>query len=167
MAETTTKAKTTKPKATKGVPVKIKVLDGRAVIPEVKTDGSACFDLSVIEGYHVTTHNATGGSVVKMRTGLAFEIPKGYHMEVYIRSSVALKTALRLANSVGIIDSDYRGELCLLIENVSRHAVIVDAGARIAQARIVKDEDVSFSIVKELSETQRGEGGFGSTNKEA
>lgn len=165
MATKETKPKTTvsKPKATKGIPVKIKVLDGRAVIPEIKTEGSACFDLSVIESYHVKTHNGMGG-VVKMRTGLAFEIPKGYHMEVYIRSSIACKTSLRLANSVGIIDSDYRGEVCLLVENVARQAQIVDAGARIAQARIVKDEEVSFSIVKELSQTKRGEGGFGSTN---
>ena len=149
----------------KGINVKVKVLDGRAVIPEVKTEGSACFDLSVIEGYHVLTHNVAGGGVVKMRTGLAFEIPEGYHMEVYIRSSIALKTSLRLANAVGIIDSDYRGELCLLIENTSRSVVAVDAGARIAQARIVKNENVAFSVVDKLSETKRGKGGFGSTNK--
>lgn len=162
-------ATTRKPKVTHSttadVVVKVKRLDERACLPERKTDGAACFDIRTLEDIYLRTLNASDKATV-VPTGLAFEIPEGYHMKVFLRSSVGLNSHLRLANQVAIIDSDYRGELKLLVENPAREPVSIKAGARIAQVMIEKNVPTSFSEVKELSETKRGEGGLGSTGKE-
>lgn len=98
------------------------------------------------------------------------ELPEGYHAEIYLRSSIGLNTKLRAPNSVGIIDSDYRGEVCAILESTSVGPIMggitpikVENEQRIAQMIIKKDEDVEFLQVDELSETERGENGFGST----
>lgn len=150
----------------KPLEIKIKKLSPLAEIPEVMTDGSACFDITTIEAVTLRTLNASDKADV-LRTGLAFEIPDGYHMKVFLRSSVGLNTKIRLANQVAIIDSDYRGELKLIVENPSRGVIKIPAGARIAQGIIEKNIPVSFKEVKELSETKRGTGGFGSTDGKA
>lgn len=162
-------ATTRKPRATSTnntvVVVKVKRLDERAKLPERKTEEAACFDLATIEDIYVRTLNAEDKAVI-IRTGLAFEIPKGYHMKLFLRSSIGYNTKLRLANQTGIIDSDYRGELKILVENPSRTPIKIGAGTRIAQCLIEKNVPVSFSEVKELEETERGEGGIGSTGKD-
>lgn len=159
-------ATTRKPKApAAGVVVKVKRLDERACLPERKTDGAACFDIRTIDDIYLKTINAYDKATI-VHTGLAFEIPEGYHMKVFLRSSVGLNTHLRLANQTAIIDSDYRGELKLLVENPAREPVNIKAGTRIAQVMIEKNIPTSFSEVKELSETTRGNGGLGSTGKE-
>lgn len=147
------------------VVVKVKRLDERAKLPERKTEGSACFDVYALEEVYVRNLNAEDKAVM-IRTGLAFEIPKGYHMKLFLRSSIGYNTKLRLANQTGIIDSDYRGELKVLVENPSRTPVKLEAGTRIAQILIEKNVPVSFSEVEELEETERGEGGIGSTGKD-
>ncbi|MBS5519632.1 MAG: dUTP diphosphatase [Acidaminococcus intestini] len=166
MAETKTKGK---PKATlrkpTAVKVKVKLLSPQAEVPAYKTEGAACFDIKTLEDIDLNTLNAYPKAYM-VSTGLAFEIPEGYHMEVYLRSSVGLNTKLRLANGIGIIDSDYRGELKLIVENVSRFPLSIKAGTRIAQAMIVQDPKVAFEVVEELSESKRAEGGFGSTGEE-
>ena len=159
-------ATTRKPKVnTADVVVKVKRLDERAVLPERKTDGAACFDIRTLDDIYLRTLNASDKATI-VHTGLAFEIPEGYHMKVFLRSSVGLNTHLRLANQTGIIDSDYRGELRLLVENPAREPVDIKAGTRIAQVMIEKNIPTSFSEVKELGEIKRGKGGLGSTGKE-
>ena len=159
-------ATTRKPKVTTtDVVVKVKRLDERAILPERKTEGAACFDIHTIDDIYLRTLNASDKATL-VHTGLTFEIPEGYHMKVFLRSSVGLNTHLRLANQTGIIDSDYRGELKLLVENPAREPVDIKAGTRIAQVMIEKNVPTSFSEVKELGETKRGKGGLGSTGKE-
>ena len=159
-------ATTRKPKVTTAdVVVKVKRLDERAALPERKTDGAACFDIRTLDDIYLRTLNASDKATI-VHTGLSFEIPEGYHMKVFLRSSVGLNTHLRLANQTGIIDSDYRGELKLLVENPAREPVDIKAGTRIAQVMIEKNIPTSFSEVKELGETKRGKGGLGSTGKE-
>lgn len=148
-----------KPKALK---VLVKRTNPNAVIPSYKTDGAACFDLMTQEDIYLRTLNASDKAMM-VHTGLAFEIPKGYHMKIFLRSSTGLNTHLRLANGTGIIDADYRGEVMLLVENVSKYPVSIPKGTRIAQGMIEKNIPVVFEEVKELSDTQRGQGGFGST----
>ena len=106
-------------------------------------------------------------STKKVPLGLAFEVPKGHAMLLFPRSSTGLKTPLRMSNSVGVIDSDYRGEVCCLYDNEGFNSSYLDhhiyKGDRIAQGMILPVEQVSFLDVDELSETERGNGGFGST----
>ena len=149
-----------------GLSVKVKRLTANAVLPEKKSEGAACFDIVANETVAIRNLNADD-KATRVHTGLAFEIPEGYHMKVFLRSSTGDKTKLRLANQTGIIDSDYRGELMLLIENLGRERVFIAEGQRIAQGMIEKNEEVFFEEVKELSETERGAGGFGSTGKGA
>lgn len=155
-----------KPKTTQRKPsavkVKVKLLSPMAEVPAYKTDGAACFDIKTIEDISLNTLNAYPKAIM-VSTGLAFEIPKGYHMKVFLRSSIGFNTHLRLANQTGIIDSDYRGELKLLVENVSRYPIQIPAGTRIAQGMIEKNVPVVLEETKGLSKTERGEKGFGST----
>ena len=151
-------------KASSEVTVKVMKVDPKAIMPTKGTDGSACYDLYTIEDYTLRTLNAEP-EALKVRTGLAVRIPEGYHMKIFLRSSTGLKTKLRLANGTGIIDSDYRGEVMLLIENVSRFPMTINAGTRIAQCLIEKNVTADFEVVESLEETKRGKGGFGSTGK--
>lgn len=159
---------TVKPKTTtrklSAVKVRVKKINPDAVIPSYKTDGAACFDLVTRDDITLPTTNVCTKALM-VHTGLAFEIPKGYHMKIYLRSSIGLTTKLRLANGTGIIDSDYRGEVMLLVENISRDLVVIPKGTRIAQGIIEKNIPVVFEEVQELGETKRGDGGFGSTGK--
>lgn len=146
------------------IPVKIKLLNENTKVPTYGSDGAACFDLYASESVVVPAFMQK-----KIPTGLAFEIPKGYAMLVFPRSSIGSKTPLRMANSVGIIDSDYRGEVFCLYDNDGSNNIYLDyevhEGDRIAQAMILPVEQIQFSVVDKLSETARGEGGFGSTGK--
>ncbi len=96
-------------------------------------------------------------------TGLKVEIPHGYEIQVRPRSGLALKYGITVLNSPGTIDSDYRGEIKVLLINHSDKAFEIKKGDRIAQIAIRKVEDVQFVLVEELSETERNEGGFGSS----
>lgn len=93
------------------------------------------------------------------------EIPKGYFGAIFARSGLATKKGLRPANCVGVIDSDYRGEVKVALHNDSKTSWVVKGGERIAQLILIKYDTVDFDIVEELEETERGEGGFGSTDK--
>lgn len=144
--------------------LKVKKCREGAVIPQYATDGSACFDLcAVIDG--------NGRMFVNddriFNTGLQFEIPEGHVMMVYSRSGHGFNHGVRLANCVGVIDSDYRGELKVKLTNDSDSFVglQVKHGDRIAQAMVVPVQQVQFEEVDELTETVRGTGGFGSTGQ--
>lgn len=143
--------------------MKIKKLHQKAVVPHYATEGSAGLDLTVISDNDTIVIPYQG--TMLCRTGLAFEIPKGYVGLIYIRSSVGSKLDLVLSNQVGVIDSDYRGEVMLPLRNLGRSARVINSGTRIAQMVITPINQVDIEITDELSETKRGVGGFGSTGK--
>ncbi len=141
--------------------IKIKKLHQDAMIPKYATEGSACFDLCAY-----MPEQANGYQWPKvLRTGLAFEIPRGYAMMIYSRSGHGFNGDIRLSNCVGVIDSDYRGEVKvkLALDDSGGAFLLFSHGDRIAQAMIIPVPDVNFIEVDELTETERGTGGFGST----
>jgi len=139
--------------------INIKKLNDLAEIPKYQTEGAACFDL-VATSMKIDRNN----NQIKYGIGLAFEIPKGYKGNLYPRSSI-VKTSLRLGNCTGIIDSDYRGEVSLVFDILENSKLPYYAiGERIGQMEIVPVLQVKFKESKELSETVRGSGGYGSTN---
>ena len=143
-----------------GVNVKIKLLNPEKIgTPTKGTTGAAAYDLQAnLESELTLIPHAQG----KIATGIALEIPEGYHGEVTLRSGVSA-SGLVLTNSIGIIDSDYRGEIFLSLSNTGRSILKIAPYDRIAQIIFKKNEDAHFEIVAELSETVRGEKGFGST----
>lgn len=139
--------------------INVKVLRDNAILPTYATDGSACFDIYSTEiGRVFPNHHSV------FRTGLAFEIPEGYCLKIYSRSGQGFAHDIRLANCVGIIDSDYRGELMVKLASDSNHAHYeVKPGDRIAQGELVPVIKAQFKIAEDLTKTARGESGFGST----
>lgn len=145
--------------------INIKKVHPAAELPEYATSGAACFDLRALV---LTEDNAVETTVPQygaqlFRTGLSFEVPEGHVMLVYSRSGHGFKNGVRLANCVGVIDSDYRGEVMVKLQNDSNISMLVFNGDRIAQAMIMPVQQVTFQEVEELSSTDRGAGGFGST----
>lgn len=138
--------------------LKIKKLTPDAAVPQYATDGSGCFDLRCTQGGTAFAHAAHA-----FHTGLAFEVPPGYVLMVYSRSGHGFKNGLRLSNAVGILDSDYRGELMVKLHNDTATAFSFEPGDRIAQAMLVAAPSVTFEVVDELGDTARGAGGFGSS----
>lgn len=148
------------------VKVAFKLLRDTAKAPEKKTDGAACWDLYTAEYAEVRNINVCP-TAVKVPLGFKLFIPKGYHAKIFLRSGIGYQTNIRLANGVGIIDDDYTGEVCLLLDNYSRELIKIPAGTRVAQLLIEKNVDVVLEeTTKELKETKRGSKGFGSTGKE-
>lgn len=141
------------------IKLRVKKLHPDAIIPQYATPGAACFDLcSLTDGI------ATQGAPIICDTGLAFEIPEGHVMLIYSRSGHGFKNDARLSNCVGVIDADYRGEVKVKLAKDSLGGVFrISAGDRIAQAMVVPVDRVAFEEVTDLSETERGTGGFGST----
>lgn len=136
-------------------------LDRGAVLPTRATDGSAGYDLCIKD--EVALKDVTP-SFAMGHTGVHVEIPSGYVGIVAIRSSVGAKLGVTLSNGVGIIDSDYRGEIGIPMVNLSGQARTFPAGERVAQIIVVKCITPEPIAVAKLSETDRGDGGFGSTN---
>lgn len=117
-------------------------------------------------GYDITDNSVTldTGCSVVLHTGLKCETERGYNMKIHVRSSTGIKKHLILSNGTGVVDTAlYRGEVLIGITNIGRYPVTISDGERIAQAEIVKTLDVEIEEVEELSDTVRGEGGFGST----
>ena len=145
--------------------VKIKKLNNNAIIPKYQSKGAAGFDF-----HSSDTVRLNPGETKLVPTGLSFDIPEGYEMQVRPRSSLSLKSSLRITNSPGTIDSDYTGEVMLLVQNIASHTSINDGvylinkGDRIAQGVVQKVEQAEFEVVEKLKETERGSGGFGSTD---
>lgn len=157
------------------VQLKVKKLDPRAHKIQRATDGAACFDVHAIDvpGGEVSLQP---GQTIILRTGLAFEIPKGYKMNVFSRSGQGIKSDVRLANCTGIIDNDYRGEVMVKLTRdmvtpfdraTTAEPFIIREGDRICQAELQEVIEIEFISVDDLSETARGEGGFGSTGTSA
>jgi len=136
--------------------IKIKKLHKGAVIPYYASAGAACFDLVATEDVML---NNTG----IFYTGLSFEIPEGCVMLVFSRSGHGFKDDVRLSNCVGVIDSDYRGEVMVKLR-ADQNRKVYHKGTRIAQAMILPVAQVEFTPVDNLGATDRGSGGFGSTD---
>jgi len=96
-------------------------------------------------------------------TGLFLEIPAGYEVQVRPRSGLAAKKGITVLNAPGTIDADYRGEVCVILVNLSGEDFVIERGERIAQLVLARHEQIEWESVEELSSSQRGEGGFGST----
>ena len=142
--------------------VPIKKLDKQAVVPTYGSEYSAGADLYAC----ISEDMIIGpGETRLVPTGIAMEIPVGYAGLVYARSGLATKRGLAPANKVGVIDSDYRGEILVSLHNHSTEAQMVTSGERIAQLVLTPVLAAQFCEVNELLETQRGSGGFGSTGK--
>ena len=142
--------------------MKIKKLNDRAVIPTYGSEFSAGADLYACEGKEIVIK---AGETRLIHTGIAMEIPCGYVGLVYARSGLASKRGLAPANKVGVIDSDYRGEIMVALYNQSGATQTVADGERIAQIVFTPYASAEFSVVDELEDTARGEGGFGSTGR--
>lgn len=140
--------------------LKIKKLVEDAIIPEYKTAGAAGMDVCAVEDVLL---QPMGFKIVK--TGLAMAIPHGYEVQVRPRSGMACKYGISVINTPGTIDEDYRGEIGVGLINLSQEPFKVEKGMRIAQLVINKVEQPQIEVVEELDETERGEGGFGSTGK--
>ncbi len=138
--------------------VKIKKLHKDAVIPKYAQDGDAGLDLTATSIVYDDHGNAVYG------TGLAIEIPKDYVGYIFPRSSISKKT-LALTNSVGVIDSNYRGEIMLKFKHHGLYRDEYNIGDRIGQLIIMPIPSIELEEVEELSDTNRGTGGFGSTGK--
>ena len=147
-------------------PIKIKKLHPDAIIPQYATAGAAAFDLHAVhDGPPDDLVEVTVGMPITFPTGLAFAIPPGFVMLIFSRSGHGFGHDTRLANCVGVVDSDYRGEVMVrLAKDIGLpRRMRVRNGDRIAQAMIVPIPTVEFEVVDELSPTVRGTGGFGST----
>ncbi len=145
------------------VEVRIKKLNEGAITPTYGSSYSAGADLyALVDGDAVTV---PAGETVFVHTGIAVELPLGTVGLIYARSGLACKRGLAPANKVGVIDCDYRGEIMVALHNHSDKDVTVENGERIAQMVVTPFIKASFSEVDELSDTVRGEGGFGSTGR--
>ena len=145
--------------------MRIKKLHPDAVLPTQGSAAAAGYDL-----YSVDTFCIEPGETRLAHTGLSIEIPENFWGGIYARSGLATKKGLRPANCVGVIDSDYRGEIMVALHNDSSSIQHIDAGDRIAQlvfhpvVKLLPDESGEiWQVVAELSDTNRGDGGFGST----
>ena len=140
--------------------IRIKKLNDNAVIPTYGTEFSAGADLYALPGDDtVIPAHAT----VMIHTGLSMEIPEGYAGLIFARSGLASKRGLAPAHKVGVVDPDYRGEFMVALHNHTDEEKTVAGGERVAQLVIVPFITADFDVADELSDTVRGEGGFGST----
>ena len=142
--------------------IKVKKLKPNATVPTMGSKFAAGADLYSAEDADVVIGP---GETKFIGTGLAMEIPEGYVGLVYARSGLACKRGLAPANKVGVVDSDYRGEIKVALHNHGKEAQTVEKGERIAQMVVAPYLSVNYEEADELSETERGEGGFGSTGR--
>jgi len=143
--------------------IRYKKLHERAVEPSYQSTCAAGADLYALLDGDVTLHP---GETAFLHTGIAVEIPDGYAGLVFARSGLACKRDLAPANKVGVIDSDYRGEILIALHNHGKEEQTVTNGERIAQLVIVPFLAVEFEQAEQLHTTERGSGGFGSTGKQ-
>lgn len=155
--------------------LRVKKLHPDAILPKYATEGAACFDLHAIvqaDPARMIVPDADGsitvrgGSAEIFRTGLSFEVPPGWAMMIYSRSGHGFNSNVRLSNCVGVIDSDYRGEVMVKLRADSELCSLkVKHGDRIAQAMLVPAQQWELVEAGDLTDTARGTGGFGSTGQ--
>ena len=143
--------------------IKIKKLHKDAILPRYSTDGASAFDLFAHED--VKWEYESGAYSALVKTGWAFEIPEGKGMFILSRSGHGFKNLVHLANCVGLLDFDYRGEAMVKLVGLGNTVPEIKAGKAVAQVVILDTPRVFFNVKDELSETERGSDGFGSTDK--
>lgn len=142
------------------VPVKVIQLSPNARLPQSMSEGAAGSDITACLEAPITLKPLERAAVP---TGLAFEIPSGYEVQVRPRSGLALKHGLTVVNAPGTIDSDYRGEVKILLVNLGEADVVVEPGMRVAQLVLQRVERAEWALAESLGRTARDAGGFGST----
>ncbi len=142
--------------------LKIERLPHNKFIPEYKTEGAAGMDLCAAISEPVTLKPLERALIP---TGIKIELEHGYEAQIRPRSGMSIKHGITLINCVGTIDEDYRGEVCIAVVNLSNETYSIQPDERIAQMIIARVEQAHIEVVTELSETERGAGGFGSTGK--
>ena len=145
------------------VDMKIKRVQEDAVLPTYGTEGSGALDFYAAEDVTVWDERT-----YRVGLGVAVEVPKGFVLQLVPRSSIGMETPLRMPNSMGVIDSDYRGEVAAIYVNDETKGMIpyqINKGDRIAQGYLVATPKINLVEVEELSDTDRGDKGFGSTGK--
>ena len=143
--------------------VQVKVVREKGIeLPKYKTEGSAGMDVRANIKEPITLNSLER---ILIPTGLKVAIPEGYEIQVRPRSGLAIKHGITMLNTPGTVDSDYRGELKVIVVNLSNEAYIIEPNERIGQFVLNKIEQIEFIEVEELDSTERGEGGFGHTGK--
>lgn len=137
---------------------KVKKLHEDAILPQYASNSESGADVFAIQDYVVKA-----GERVLVKTGIAIELPQGYEAQVRSKSGIALKSGVMVLNSPGTIDESYRGEVGVILFNTSKEDYIIEKGHKVAQLVIVPVEQTMFIEAEELSDSVRGEGGFGST----
>ena len=141
--------------------MKVKVINHSSnPLPHYATSGSAGMDLYANISTQIKLQSLERKVIP---TGIFMEIPEGYEAQIRPRSGQALKKGLSIPNAPGTIDSDYRGEVGVILINLSNEPVTIEPGERIAQMVVCKYEQIQWNLVEFLSDTERGKGGFGST----
>lgn len=140
--------------------VGVKLVNDFAKLPTKGSEEAACYDIYLPDDVYIAPH-----STKAVGTGLAFCIPKGYRMDMFLRSGVAAKTTVRLANAVGKVDSDFTGEVKMLLHNEGGVPVRFYRGERICQFELNQVLNYELEEATELKETVRADGGMGSTGK--
>ena len=140
--------------------INIKLLNENAKVPTRGSEYAAGYDLYAATDYDI---EIAPHSTVKIGTGISVELPNGTFGAIFARSGLATKKGLRPANCVGVCDSDYRGEYIVPMHNDTDEIMTITSGERIAQLIVMPFVGIEFNIVDELTETKRGDGGFGST----
>lgn len=144
------------------VELKIEKLKHNKILPEYKTNGASGMDLSAAIDEPIVLKSLERTLIP---TGIKIELPKGYEAQIRARSGLSIKHGITLINAVGTVDSDYRGEVCVPVVNLSSEEYTVMPGERVAQMVICKVEQAQIIISETLENTERGCGGFGSTGK--
>lgn len=140
--------------------INVKKLNDLAKLPTRGSEYAAGYDLYAATSYNIEIQPHT---TVKIGTGLSFELPQGTFAAIFPRSGIATKRGLRPANCVGVVDSDYRGEVIVALHNDTDEVQSIEPQERIAQMILLPFVEMSFNEVEKLSDTERGEGGFGSS----
>lgn len=141
--------------------MKVRIVNKSSLsLPEYKTNGSSGVDLMANIDKPITLEPLERFLVP---TGIFVEIPEGYEAQIRGRSGLAIKNGISLANGIGTIDSDYRGEIKVILVNLGKEPFVINRGDRIAQMVMIKYEKMDFHVVNALEETERGHGGFGHT----
>lgn len=140
--------------------VKFKRLNNSAILPKFQTSGSAGADLSACLSEKITL-KPMERKIIPL--GFSMEIPEGFEAQIRARSGLAIKYGISIINGIGTIDSDYRGEVGVLLVNFGQEEFEITHGMRIAQMVFTKFETPDFEITEDLSETNRNQGGYGST----
>ena len=140
--------------------LKIKKLENFVSMPQYKTSGASAMDLVAAIDEDIVIHS---GEIKIIPTGIAIELPHNTEAQVRSRSGLAIKKGIAVVNGIGTIDEDYRGEICVGLINLSKEDFTIQRGDRIAQMAIMEVLKPQIEVLDKLSETQRADGGFGST----